>query len=338
MTSPPGNGYLYSESIVIDGLDTSLWGEPVFRDLQAGGVTAINATIAFWHDFVATLDAITYWLVWFEDYDDLIRPVLDVADIHAAKAEGRCGVILGWQNASPIENDLGRLALFHRLGVRIIQVTHNERNLLGNGCYELHDEGLSKFRRAAIHEMNRLGILIDLSHTGDQTVLDTIELSDHPVAFTHANARSQHDHPRNKTDEAIEALVAKGGVIGANAHPMFFPDGFASTLDAYLDAIEYLIDMVGTDHVAVGSDFCQDQPPAFFEYLFTTQGTIPAARVTPTPVPYRHLHGLEGTLQFGNIATGLLGRGHSADVVSKIIGGNWLRLFEEVWPAERPPR
>ena len=135
--------------------------------------------------------------------------------------------------------------------------------------------------------MNRVGILIDLSHTGDRTVMETIDHSELPVSFTHANARSQFEHPRNKTDEAIQNLVARGGVIGANAFPMFFESAFDSTLDDYLDAIEYLLDMVGDDHVAVGTDFCQEQPHEFFEWLFTTQGTIPAASVHYTPEPYR---------------------------------------------------
>lgn len=113
-----------------------------------------------------------------------------VADIHAAKREKRTGIIFGWQNASPIGGDLSRLALFHQLGVRIIQLTYNERNLLGNGCYERVDEGLSNFGLAAVREMDRLGILIDLSHCGDRTTLEAIERSGGPVAITHSNARS----------------------------------------------------------------------------------------------------------------------------------------------------
>lgn len=328
---PEGEG-IYRDAIVIDGLDTSRWGsEAVCRDLRDGGVTAINATVAVWDDFRSTLGHITDWLGWFEKFSEYVRPVCTVEDIRAAKRERRTGVILGWQNATPIENDLRRLALFWQLGVRIIQITYNERNLLGNGCYERTDDGLSKFGQAAVREMNRLGILIDLSHSGDRTVLDTIELSEAPVAFTHSNARSQRDHPRNKTDDAIRLLVEKGGVIGSNAFPMFLPKEFDSTLDDYLDCIDYLVDMIGPDHVAVGSDFCQEQPREWFEWIFSSQGTVPAKSVPYTPHPYRHLHRLEGTRQFGNIAAGLLKRGYSADDVRKIIGSNWLRLFERVW-------
>ena len=198
--------------MIIDGLDTSRWGlRSVYLGLRAGDVTAINATIVVWDDYDSALDNIKRWLGWFEQHSDLIRQVTTVDDIHRAKREGRTGVIFGWQNASPIGGDIDRLRLFHRLGVRIIQLTYNERNLLGNGCYERVDEGLSKFGLAVVKEMNRLGILIDLSHCGDRTTDEAIERSTAPVAITHANARSQFDHPRNKTDGTIKRLVERGG-------------------------------------------------------------------------------------------------------------------------------
>lgn len=318
--------------ITIDGLNTSSWGpRSVLEDLVAGGVTAINATIAIWDDFESTINTIAEWYEIFEQNSDLVIPVRTVDDIHQANSSGRTGVIFGWQNATPIGNDLRRLKIFHELGVRIVQITYNERNLIGNGCYELHDEGLSKFGRAAVAEMNRVGILIDLSHVGDQTTLDAIERSELPVAITHANARSQDDHPRNKTDDAIKLLVEKGGVIGANGFPMFFPRGFESTLDDYLDRIEYLVQMVGPDHVALGSDMCTEQSREWFEWLFTSQGTIPAETVAETPEPYVHLNGFKTEAEFQNIATGLKKRGYSDADIEKIMGGNWLRLFTQVW-------
>jgi membrane dipeptidase len=179
--------------------------------------------------------------------------------------------------------------------------------------------------------MNRTGILIDLSHTGDRSSLEAIETSTMPVSFTHANARSQDDHPRNKTDEAIKALVERGGVIGANAFPMFLPAGYDSGISDYVDRIDFLVDMVGVDAVAIGTDFCQAQPKSWFEWIFSSQGSVPAGHVPHTPEPYRHLRGMEGTLQFESIAVELDRRGYVAADVKKIIGGNWLRLFGEVW-------
>ena len=322
----------YEEKIIIDGLDTSLWGsDSVYRALRAGGVTAINATIAIWDDYESTLKNITKYLEWFQEFADLIVHVKTTDDIYKAKAANRTGIIFGWQNASPIGNELNRLRLFYELGVRIIQLTYNERNLLGNGCYERTDEGLSRFGLAVVEEMNRLGILIDLSHVGDRTTLDAIENSNQPVAITHANARSQIDHPRNKTDEAIKLLVEHGGVIGANAFPMFFNKGFETTLDEYIDAIDYLVQMVGINHVAVGTDFCTEQPRSFFEWLFASQGRIPAKEVAYTPEPYSHLKDFKDQTEWVRLAEGLQKRKYADKDIEKILGKNWLELFEKVW-------
>ena len=331
----PGADGFFHDAILIDGLDTSKWGEKsVYRTLRDGGVTAINATIAIWDDYETVLHKITRYLEWFDEFSELIRPVRTADDIRAAKAENRTGIILGWQNATPIGNDLGRLRLFHELGVRVIQLTYNERNLLGNGCYERTDDGLSRFGLAAVAEMNRLGILIDLSHVGDRTTLDTIENSTGPVAITHANARSHIDHPRNKTDEAVKLLVERGGVIGANAFPMFFERGFETGLDEYLDAIDYLVQMAGIDHVAIGTDFCMEQTRSWFEWLFASQGKVPAQNVAFTPEPYRHLRGFETPADWVNVAEGLLARNYSEADARKVLGENWLGLFERVWQGQ----
>ena len=174
----------------MDGLNASNWESPaVFKSLHAGGVTASNATIATWENYRETLDNIAAWFPRFSEHRDILVQVRTVEDILQAKKDGKAGVILGFQNASPIENHLDRLALFHTLGVRIVQVTCHEGNLLGSVCYERHDYGLTNFGVDAVREMNRLGILIDLSHVGVQTTLEAIELSEKPVAVTHANAK-----------------------------------------------------------------------------------------------------------------------------------------------------
>ena len=330
---------LFNEAIVIDGLDTSDWGdERIFSDLRDGGLTAINASTAVWENFHETLELPTAWLRWFDEYSAYIRPVHRVADIHAAKAEGRTGIILGWQNATPVENDVRRFRLFHALGVRIVQLTYNERNLFGDGCWELNDGGVSNIGQAAIREMNQLGILIDLSHVGDRTVLDTIEFSEQPVAFTHVNARSKFDHPRNKTDEAIRKLTDRGGIVGANAIPGHHPRGYDSTLEDYLDSVDYLVQMVGVDHVAIGTDFCMGRTREWFSWIGASHGREPfldaaGAPGDPSgiPQPYRALHGFASPLEFVNVAEGLLRRGYDDDATRMILGGNWLQLLGHVW-------
>ena len=335
MQDEPGAS-VYDESIVIDGLNVSRWDSPnVYRSLDAGGVTAINATIAVWEGFRETMDNVEAWLHRFREREDTLIHATSVADIIRAKSERKTAVVLGWQNASPIGNRLDRLELFHALGVRIIQVTYNERNLLGNGCYERTDEGLSRFGLDAVREMNRLGILADLSHVGDRTTMETAEVSEMPVSATHANARSFVDHPRNKTDDALRLIAEKGGVIGANAFPLLLRRGYESTVEDYADAIEDLIERVGIDHVGIGTDYTQDQPHSFFEWLFMQQGTKVVLDESPVPDPHHHPYGMETPDTLGSVAATLSARGYGSADIAKVLGGNWLRLFERVWtPAE----
>lgn len=326
----------YRRSIVIDSLNVSNWrSDNVFADLHAGGVTATSATVATWEGFVETADAVAAWYPRFRARSAQIRPVRSVADVHAAKAEGRVGVILSFQNASPIENDLRRLELFADLGVRIIQVTYHEQNLLGAGCYEAHDAGLTNFGRDAVREMNRLGILADLSHVGPRTTLDVIEHSERPVAITHANCRGYYDVPRNKTDQAVRACAARGGVIGATAITSFLRRGPESTLDDVVEAIDDLVERAGIDHVGFGSDFTQDQPPAFWRFISSQQGTKFPSTFAQPGVDYTKMRmypkGLETPRRMPNLAAALAGRGYAPDDVDKVLGGNWLRLFREVW-------
>ena len=326
---------LYEESIVIDGLNVSNWdSDAVYRSLVHGGVTASNATIAVWEGFRATVDHIVGWQSRYQRLHDLLVPVHTVDDIFQAKKQKKAGIILGFQNASPIENDLGRLSLFHQLGVRIIQLTYNERNLLGNGCYERYDEGLSHFGLDAVREMNRLGILIDLSHCGERTTLEAIEKSSVPVAITHANARAFVDFVRNKTDDVLKLLVERGGVIGAVSFPLFLRNGYDSSLSDFGDAIDDLVERVGIDHVGIGNDFCQDQPHRFFEWLFAQQGTKFRPLPVGIPDPHHHPRDLELPDHMPYLAGELLRRGYGSEDVAKILGENFLHLFEKVWSGE----
>ena len=327
---------LYREAVVIDSLNVSNWDSPaVFQSLHTGGLTAINATVATWENYQETLDNIAAWFRRLREYNDILVQVKTAKEILQAKKDGRVGIIFGSQNASPIENDLDRLALFHALGMRVIQLTYHERNLLGNGCWERRDDGLSNFGVDAVREMNALGILIDLSHVGDRTTLEAIELSDKPVAITHANARSYFDHPRNKTDDAIKLLGERRGVIGATSITSFLPSQFESTLEDYVDAIDDMVERVGVDHVGVGTDFTQDQQESFWRYIGSQQGTKYPSTFVDAAVRYDQLpmspRGFETPDKFPDLGYALLNRGYNPDDVTKILGGNWLRLFREIW-------
>ena len=324
---------IYNDSVVIDGLNVSNWDSgAVYDSLSHGRVTAINATTAVWEGYRETLDNTTAWLHRFNDRSDTLAQVKSAGDILQAKEDGRVGVVLGWQNGAPIENHLDRLELFHELGVRIIQITYNERNLVGNGCWERVDDGLSNFGQDAVREMDRLGILIDLSHVGDRTTLEAIELSENPVACTHANARSFHESPRNKTDDALRLLAEKGGVVGANAFPPFLRKVWESTLSDYVDAIDDLVERIGIDHVGIGTDYTQDQSKDFFRWILSQQGTKANEEwLAQFPDPVVHPAGMETPDKMSNVAHELQKRGYADEDVAKVLGGNWLRLFRQVW-------
>ena len=196
---------LHRESIVIDGLNASHFLEPKILDrLEAGGVTTVHATVAAWHDLPETMALIAAHQALLRSYADRIMAVRETADIHRAKGTGRVGILLGFQGTDPIEDNLQMLAVYRDLGVKIMQLTYNATNRVGSGYRVPEDHGLTPFGRDVIADMNRLGILIDLSHCGDRTTNEAIEASRRPVAITHANSRRFSNQARNKAPETLE--------------------------------------------------------------------------------------------------------------------------------------
>ena len=329
---------LHAESIVIDSLNVSNWNDPeVFVGIHKGGVTATNACIAIWENFTETIDNIARWYLKFDKYVDIIMPIKTVADIKKAKVEGKNGIIFGFQNASPIEDDLRRLRVFYELGVRIIQITFSNSNLLGAGYADSQNCGLSKFGKHFIEECNRLGILIDLSHPGDQTVMETIEASEKPVAFTHVGPRALFYHYRNKTDEQLKALAAKGGVAGAYAIVDFMAAWKNATLSDYIDTIDYMVNLIGVDHVGIGPDFTKSQSTEWSRWLFTGRNIDAKIeypkefRIDGNIIVPHYPKEFQTAADIPNLTRALLERGYSEGDVKKIIGENFVRLFREVW-------
>lgn len=321
---------VHTESIVVDGLEISRWDEEMLLRVRQGGLTAVVVTVATLEGFRATVENITEWYRRFDRHASVIMPVRSGEDIREAKQMGKVGIILGFQNTSPIEDDLRLLRVFKELGIRVIQLTYMERNFVGDGCLERTDCGLSRFGLEVVEEMNRLGILIDLSHVGYRTTMEAIEASQKPVAFTHANPRALCDHPRNKTDEQIKALVRKGGVIGATIFPPYLAAGSKATIEHVVDVIDYLVGLAGIDHVGIGTDFTEGQPREWFEWLL--RGKSSKEPIMELQYPIVNPAGIQSVADFPNITQALLARGYADSDVRKIIGENWLRLFEEVWP------
>ncbi len=322
---------LHRESIVVDGLNASHFRHPVvLEQLEAGGVTAVHLTVAAWHDARETVAEIAEHLALFEQNAGRVLQVRKAADIFGAKAAGRVGVILGFQGGEPIEDNLKLLAVYHALGVRIIQLTYNATNRLGSGYRVTEDLGLTSFGREAIAEMNRLGILIDLSHCGNRTTREAIEASRRPVAVTHANSRRLCNHHRNKDPEALKALAAKGGVVGAMVFALSLTGTRHATLEDYFKALDDLVDLVGVDHVGLGPDFMEKMPQSTAELAlrgFLDESTASFLNARPTK-------GIETIASAGHVTRELLERGYAERDVRKIIGSNWLRLYQSSWEPE----
>ncbi|MGH3183023.1 MAG: dipeptidase, partial [Streptosporangiaceae bacterium] len=200
--------------LLIDGCEINNWDGQTVAELRAGRVGAVHATCAVWENARGAIGRLLDWQDRFADHHDRLVPALTAADITAAHGTSRTAVILGFQNTAPLEDDPRLVAVFHRLGVRIIQLTYNAQNAVGGSCFEPHDSGLSRFGHRVVAAMNNAGILIDCSHVGDRTTRDAIEASATPIAITHANPRWFCDSPRNKPDDVIAALTDRGGVIG----------------------------------------------------------------------------------------------------------------------------
>ena len=321
---------LHADATVVDGLVISNWSREVFEDLHAGGVTAVNCTCSIWEGLRDTLVNIGRWKSWFRDNDDLLLPVKVVADIARAKNEKRVGIILGWQNTSALEDRVELVDVFKTLGVGVMQLTYNTQNLVGSGCYESRDSGLSDFGRDVIDEMNRVGVVVDLSHVGARTSEAAIRHSKQPVAYSHCCPAALLDHPRNKTDEQLRFIVEHGGFVGVTTYPWFLPKGADSTVDDCVAAIDYVINQVGEERVGIGTDFTQGQDAAFFDWLSLDKGTgrrliVRDWDVAPQPVGFQRLS------EFPNLTEAMVRRGWSERRIRRILGENWVSFLGEVW-------
>jgi membrane dipeptidase len=314
--------------IVIDGLIISRWSRAVFEDMRRGGLTAANCTCSVWEGFEATMRNIAEWKRWFREHSDLIMPVRAAADIRRAKQAGKTGIVLGFQNVSAFEDRLGYIQLFKEVGVGVVQLAYNTQNLIGTGCYETVDRGLSDFGREAVAEMNRVGILCDLSHVGAKTSEDTILASTKPVAYTHIAPAALKAHPRNKSDAQIRFIAERGGFVGVTMFPPFLARGAKATVDDYVAAIDHVVSVAGEECVGIGTDFTQDQDRAFFDWLTHDKGY---ARELVEFGEIVNPEGIRRIGDFPNLTAAMERARWPERKIRKIMGENWLRVLGEVW-------
>ncbi len=316
---------------LIDCLQYSNWSEKIFRQLRDGGVSAVHATIAYHESFREMVHNLEEWNGWFERFDDLIFPGRTGDDVRRANAEGRTAVFFGFQNPSPIEDDLGLVEICHTLGIRFMQLTYNNQSLLATGCYEDDDTGVTRFGRQVIAEMNRVGLVIDMSHSAERSTLDAIAVSERPIAITHANPAWWHPALRNKSDEVLRALTESGGMLGFSLYPHHLADGSACTVESFCEMVAEAAMRYGVSALGIGSDLCQDQPDSVVAWMRNGrwtktidygEGSADAPGFPPQPSWFGD------SRDFGNIGAGLLDVGFGDGEVADIMGGNWLRFYD----------
>jgi membrane dipeptidase len=298
---------------------SAAYGEADFRSLARSGVRILNPAVepASAAPYHAALEWLAGWNTLLDGQACFLGRILTVNDLLRIPARGQSGIILGFQNATHFRTPAD-VAGFHGLGQRISQLTYNERNRLGSGCYERRDTGLTDFGGSVVSAMNATGMAIDLSHSGERTSRETIDASAHPVLITHANCQALANHPRCKSDELIRRLAASGGVMGITNVRAFVATGGTATLDDLLAHYLHVARLVGVEHVGIGSD------------------TDATARSPGTGKlnPFYQISGLEPEIRVFQIADGLLRRGLAPSDVALVLGGNFRRALASIWSME----
>ena len=316
----------------IDNLQYANWSEKIFHQMRIGGLDAVHVTIAYHETFREMVLQIERWNRYFEEFPDLIFQGFTGADVRKARETGRTAIFFGFQNPSPIEDDIGLVEICHRLGARFMQLTYNNQSLLATGCYETEDTGLTRMGREVVSEMNRVGLVIDMSHSAERSTLEAIEHSSRPIAITHANPASWMPALRNKSDTVLRALAETGGMLGFSLYPHHLKDKSDCTLESFCQMVADTADLMGIDQIGIGSDLCQDQPDSVVEWMrvgrWTKQidygeGSASAPGFPPMPDFYAD------NRDFPNISKGLKAIGMSDEDINKVMGDNWLRFYDE---------
>lgn len=323
---------VHAESIVFDCSSVVKHEPGHYERATKGGVTGTNNTVTDPHsDFEQAVLDMGECANWIAQNSDRVCLATTVADIERAKQSGTEAIVFGPQNSEFLGTDLNRLNVMYQLGMRIMQLTYQRQNWVGAGCGEPDGGGLSTFGRSLVREMDARGIVIDLSHCGTATSMQTFELSSNPAIFTHAHAAAVTPHVRAKDDDTLRALADQGGVIGVTALSAFNADPSEPLkrqgLPAFLRHITYIADLVGVDHVGIGLDFDETNTPEKF--------AAENARHPEIAVGFgwddKRIHDLIDSSYTLNVTRALVSAGFDDEEITKILGGNFLRVFKQVW-------
>jgi len=325
-----------NEMLMIDGLQYVNWNRELFEEAQQSGVHTIHVTIAYWENIRETLENIGTWNRHFINHADLIMPVRQAADILEAKRVGKVGIIFGFQNCSPIEDDVKMVEILYQLGVRIMQLTYNNQSFLATGCYEEQDGGITRFGRQVIKEMNRVGMVIDMSHSAEKSTLEAIEISERPIAITHANPTFFHKALRNKSEKVIRAIGESEGMLGFSMYPFHLKNGSDCTLEEFCQMIGETAEMIGIDRIGIGSDLCLNWDYKVLEWMRSGRWTTTVDHgegSAEKPSWPSQPSWFSGSKDLHTIAQGLAKQGFNDDDIAKVMGENWLSFFDKSFSA-----
>ena len=316
---------------LIDNLQYARFSPEIFAQMRAGGVDAVHVTIAYHESFREMVLNLEQWNRWFESHPDLIFKGSTGACVRRAQESGRTAIFFGFQNPSPIEDDIGLVEICHQLGIRFMQLTYNNQSLLATGCYEDYDAGLTRMGRQVVTEMNRVGLVVDMSHSGERSTLEAIDHSTRPIAITHANPHWWHAALRNKSDKVLQALTQAGGMLGFSTYPHHLAGATDCTLQDFSQMVEEAARRYGAPNLGIGTDLCQDQPDSVVEWMRVGrwskvmdygEGSAGNAGFPPMPDWFND------NRDFGKLRAGLEATSLSAADIDGIMGGNWLRFYE----------
>ena len=314
----------------IDNLQYCNWSREVFKINREAGLDAVHVTIVYHEDFDELLIEIKKWEEFFQQNSDLIFLGKNYKDIEKANIEKKTAIFFGFQNCSPIEDDIGLVERVHQLGCRFMQLTYNNQSLLATGCYEKIDSGVTNFGKEVIKEMNRVGIVVDMSHSAEKSTFDAIELSEKPIAITHANPFFWHPAKRNKSNDLLRALNDSGGILGFSIYPHHLKDNSNCSIESFCEMIAKTAEIMSVKNIGIGSDLCLNQPDKVVQWMRNGtwskvknygEGSKKNSGFPEQPKWFQDARG------FKNLEVGLKKIGFNEDETNGILGNNWYNFY-----------
>jgi len=317
----------------IDNLQYCNWSREIFQINKQAGLDAIHVTIVYHEDFDELKTVLKNWENHFSENSDLIFHGKSFKDIEKAKSENKTAVFFGFQNCSPIEDDIGLVEKVYDLGCRFMQLTYNNQSLLATGCYEAIDSGVTNFGKEVIKEMNRLGLVIDMSHSAEKSTIDAIEISEKPIAITHANPSFWHPAKRNKSNELLKILSENKGMLGLSLYPHHLKDGTDCSLKNFCEMTAKTAEIMGVEKIGIGSDLCLNQPDTIVEWMrngtWTKSKNYGEGSKNKPGFPKQPDWFLDAR-GFENLEVGFKKVGFSENEVNGILGNNWYNFYKEM--------